>query len=272
MNRQQYLDQWRKWHGSYERRSFRIFRRAIKQCYDAIPVEGLDYNNYRVLIEINVLPNPIYSAYVEVYTTIGLIHGNRVGQGINRDIKDYSRPLFSEEFQRTILEWVRENCGLRITSVIDTIREKVISLVEQAIEQNLTIEQMQAFLRRTIADPKFTRYQALRISRTETTTAANHAAMVSGETSGIVLVKEWISTLSDRTRRKPRDQFDHLHMNGQQVEMNEKFVLRSRDGVVDQMEYPGDPAGSAGDIIQCRCAMALVPKRDANGMVIRRAT
>lgn len=270
MNRQQYLDQWRKWHGAYERRAFRIFRRAIKQCYDAIPVDGLDYNNYRVLIDLNVLPNPIYSAYVEVYTTIGLIHGNRVGQGINRDIKDYSRPLFSEELQRTILEWVRDNCGLRITSVIDTIREKVISLVEQAIEQNLTIEQMQAFLRRAIADPKFTRYQALRIARTETTTAANHAAMVSGETSGIVLEKNWISTIDSRTRHKPEDQWDHRIMNNVTIGQFDKFTLISKRGVREELEFPGDPKGSSGSVINCRCAVALIPKRDSNGMVIRR--
>lgn len=270
MKRAEYAAQYLSYHKAYETRAFKIFRRAIKASYEGMPFDSITYDNYKLTIPLNVQYAPIFNAYVEVYRTIGLIHGNRIGQGINRDIKDYSKPLFNEEFQRTIAEWVRENCGLRITSVIDTVAKRISSLVEFAIGENYTIEQMQRYLREQVGKNVFTRYQALRIARTETTSASNHAAMVSGETSGIVLVKEWIATRDARTRRKPEDQFDHYVMNGNQVEQNEKFVLRSKDGIVDEIDYPGDPNGSAGDTISCRCALALVPKRDENGFVIRR--
>lgn len=271
MNMQQYGIQYRKWHGAYERRSYKIFRKALLETARRIPTDNLTYFNYKQVIPLNINSTIIERAYFDVYTQIGIIHGNRVGRGINRDIKDYSAPLFNEEFQRTIIEWVRLNCGTNIISVSETLAETIIKLVEQCLSENLTLEQMQRFIRRSLDNGSaISRYEVLRIARTETGAAANHSALVSGETSGIVLEKVWISTISPRTRVKPKDEYDHLSMNGVTVEQNQPFTVTSRNGIVDTIDFPCDPKGRPGNIIQCRCAVALRPKRDKDGMVIRK--
>lgn len=270
MTSEEYLTQWLKYHRGYERRAYNIFRKSLIATVNRVPINNLTYQNYKQLIELNILLTDVEAAYIEVYRTIGLIHGNRVGMGINRELKDYSKPLFNEEFQRTIIDWVRSNCGLRIRSVARTLAEKIIALVEDALGENLSIEQMQKFVRDKIGRNVLSRYEVLRIARTEVTSSANHASTVSGETSKIVLVKRWISTLDGRTRRKPEDNWSHLAMNGKEVGQFEKFHMVSKKGEVNDIDYPCAPGSSAENCIMCRCSIALVPKRDADGFVVRR--
>lgn len=268
MNLNTYRKTWLKYQKAYEIKSYRIFHKALQSSYNGLNPDGVTYDNYKTIIALNIMIQPIQEAYNEVYRTVGLTHGRRVGFGINREIKRFNNDLFSRSFLNSILDWVRDNVGDRIVSVADTMAKRIGRLVEVALEQGLSTQEMQVFLRRKLNEPSFTRYQALRIARTEVTTASNYAASQAAENSGILLEKIWISTIDIRTRRKPRDQFDHLHMNGQSVGQNEKFVLRSKNGIVDNMDYPGDVKGSAGDIIQCRCTHAFRPKRDENGFAI----
>lgn len=270
MSNEDYLKQWLKWHEGYESRSRKYFRRAILSLLNRIPIDNITYENYNAVIRLNTFPLPIREAYNNVYTEIGLLHGGRVGRGINAEVKEYSKPLFSQLFQNTILDWISENCGLRITSVVETIQKKIAGLIETALGDNLTNEQMRIFLQRNLDKGVLTKYELNRIVRTETTAAANHGAMVSGEQSGIVLDKIWISTKDNRTRFKPEDQFDHRIMDNTIVGQYEDFVLLSRNGIEDKIQYPGAPNGSPGDIINCRCTFALKPKRDKDGFVIRR--
>lgn len=271
MNIEAYRLQWLKWHRAYEIYAYKVFRKSLLETASRIPFDNLTYGNYKFLIPVNISTKLIEQAYFDVYTNIGLTHGRRIGRGINRELKDYSAPLFNETLQNSIIEWVRQNCGLNIISVSDTLAKRIIALVEQASSDNLTLDEMQRFIRKSISTGSgLTRYEVMRIARTETGSAANHAATVSAETSGIVLEKVWISSQNARTRRKPKDQFDHYDMNGKSVEQNEKFIMTSRNGVVDRLDFPCDPKGSASNIIQCRCAVAYRPKRDSDGFVIRR--
>lgn len=59
------------------------------------------------------------------------------------------------------------------------------------------------------------------------------------------LAKEWVATSDDRTREW------HVDADGQTVPYDEPFDV---DG--EAMMYPGDPAGSAENVVNCRCAVA----------------
>lgn len=268
MTRNQYRKQWLKWRGVYDVIAFRAFNDAIKAAIERMPIDSITYDNYRFVVPLNVQPAPLTAAYNFVYSTIGLRHGRRVGFGINREIKRFDNDLFSRFFQNSIIDWIRENVGSRIVSVSDTISKRIGRLIEVAAEQGMSVDEMQKYLREKLDDPAFSKYQANRIAKTEVTGAANHAASVAAENSGIVLEKIWISTKDGRTRRKPKDQFDHVHMDGVAVGQYDKFTLRSKGGIVDEIEYPGDPKGSAGDVISCRCTHAYRPIRDSDGFVI----
>lgn len=270
MTNDQYYLQYSKWRDAYDIKAFRIFRKALNQSFDSMPIDNITFENYKVIIKLNIQQLPIQQAYFEVYRSIGLIHGRRVGFGINREIKRFNNDLFSLEFLNSIVDWVRGNVASRIVSVSDTMAKRIERLVEVSLEQGFSVLEMQKYLTEKLGSPSFTKFQALRIARTEVTTSTNHAANEAGVNAGIVLEKLWISATDNRTRRKPRDQFDHLHMNGQTVEQFEKFVLRSKGGVVDKIDYPGDPKASAADSINCRCTHAFRPLRDKDGFVITR--
>lgn len=65
------------------------------------------------------------------------------------------------------------------------------------------------------------------------------------------LKKRWICTF-----RNSRD--SHMHAHNQTVDVKEKFLVGG-----EKLDYPKDPAGSAGNTIQCRCiSVPVVPNAD----------
>jgi uncharacterized protein with gpF-like domain len=92
-----------------------------------------------------------------------------------------------------------------------------------------------------------TEARAHTIARTSVVPAANGAtdtAMGVIHNQVVALDKEWLATSDDRTRDA------HADANGQRVGYDEPFEV---DG--EPMMYPGDPAGSAANVINCRCVV-----------------
>lgn len=253
-------DEWLVLHGRYEKYARPIFRKALKESYSntltMIPI--LDYTNYKTLIPASFNYGVMNQAYVKVYSKVGLTHGKRVGAEMNRDIKRYVRDIYESTFMRSIYEWVQTNLGLRITQVNAYTIELIQQLVTDSLDRGYSVSQMRAYLQRTLNSPRFNRMRSLRIARTETTTAANHGAYVAAGESDLVLDKLWISVMDDRTRH------DHLIENGQTAPKEENFTMA--DGSL--LLFPGDPKGSARQVINCRCTLGYVPRRDNNGLLI----
>jgi len=105
-----------------------------------------------------------------------------------------------------------------------------------------------------VNSPKFYKWQALRIARTETTIAMNTATNQAGIDSGVLIKKEWISAGDGNERPS------HRELNGDSVELGQQFS--------NGLMYPGDPSGAADEIINCRCTFLQVPVRDKNGDII----
>ena len=86
--------------------------------------------------------------------------------------------------------------------------------------------------------------KAMRIARTE-----GHNVQVSSsyETSqrakekGADVLKQWSAALDGRTRES------HARVDGEIRELDEKFS--------NGLKYPGDPAGGAAEVVNCRCAL-----------------
>lgn len=87
--------------------------------------------------------------------------------------------------------------------------------------------------------------RATRIARTEV-----HAAVNAGTLDGMKALpsdikpryKTWLATQDGRTRP------DHAAADGQTVQLEDTFLVAD-----EQLAAPGDPMGSAGNVIQCRC-------------------
>jgi uncharacterized protein with gpF-like domain len=91
------------------------------------------------------------------------------------------------------------------------------------------------------------------IARTETLYPANLGAMDAYEEAG-VKKKVWLSTHDDATRDA------HADADGQEVDLDAPFSVGGED-----LQMPGDPAGDAANVINCRCAVAGVASADGGG-------
>jgi len=100
------------------------------------------------------------------------------------------------------------------------------------------------------------RKRAALIARTEIHNAAgygqhNYHKSLSTDL-GVYMTKEWVATADDRTRSA------HAEMNGTKVGMDEPFMMPNGT----EMQYTGDPAGGAANVINCRCAIVYIDPED----------
>lgn len=87
--------------------------------------------------------------------------------------------------------------------------------------------------------------RGMMIARTESHGAYQAGHQASAEASQLQLAKEWVSATDERTRD---EEFDHVSADGEVVGLQDFFLLTG-----EGLQYPGDPAGSPGNIIYCRC-------------------
>jgi hypothetical protein len=268
MTEKQYRRQWLRWHSGYEKIVYRQLLSSFRASANSIPLDFLTIDNYKVLTNVAVKEEPIISMYYDFYKKVGIIHGKRLGKQFNRDIKEFTIASFLSIFEKELLGFLYGRSLSRITSVRQGLVLYLQEFIAQGVSDNKTIVEIRNDITKLVNRKDFYRWQALRIARTETTAAANYASTLVSKTSGVDTDKVWISAGDARTRRLPKDQFSHVAMNLVKVPSDQPFKVPSKSGVQDMM-YPGDPNGSAGNVINCRCSSAIVPRRDKDGRLIR---
>jgi len=164
---------------------------------------------------------------------------------------------FEEFFQRLALEYVaQEAMRQRIAFVTQTTRDQIIAQITKGQEEGLSVEE----IAKLIADalPQISRVRGALIARTETHGAANFGADQAARATGLTLRKEWVSSHDHRTRDflDPIAEFSHRAADGQIVDMDQAFQIKRRDGTTEALMFPGDPVGSPGNVINCRCSVS----------------
>lgn len=266
MSPKQYRKLWLKLHKSYEKKAFSIFRNALKDAAKKIPFDNLDKYNYVPSIEFNVSQELIYNAYFKAYYQIGLLYGNRVTRGLVKDTKSFEVDSFQQVFKTQLQQWLLENAELRIQTVRESLIKYLLKEISKGIEEGYDVRDIAKRIEKLVNSRNFYRWQALRIARTETTAAANYGASIASGNSIYVLEKVWISSNDARTRQIEKgDKFDHIDMDAVKVGEKDLFSVQG-----DFLRFPGDLKGRPSNIINCRCTMALQPKRDKDGKLIRK--
>lgn len=245
----------------------RIFRGAFRKAVSAIPLDRLTAGNYQELIGLFLDTKPVFEAFKQTYLTVGKAHGQLIGEALDKEDageKRFVRPMFDNVLADRVQNYLLSEGGKRIVSVNQQMSEYIIQYIAQRLGENASVRDLTNELQRHYNNPNFYRWQMERIVRTETTAAANYSALLAAEGSRLVLQKKWISGADARVRRRPKSDYDHLELNGKLVE---------KDGVFKDngatLRFPGDPDAPAGAVINCRCTVAMVPKRDANGRLMR---
>lgn len=258
-----YRRRWLKRHRSYERKAFAILQSETRKIIRAIPKEKLTPENYERVIKAS-LDEAIYrKAIISIYNLIGADHIKHVDNDVRLQLKS----LASDSLQREIVRYLTNEGGSRIVSMSETLYRHVLKIVADGVEEGKSLSNIVSNILR---GRDFYRPQLFRIARTETTAAAGFASNAVSSTSGIVMEKVWVSALDDRTRRHPKSNFDHFIMDGIRVDDGEPFEIPLENGGFERLDYPGDPKGSAGNVINCRCSVIKVVKRDENGNIVSR--
>lgn len=188
-------------------------------------------------------------------------------KNVSKSVKGYFGPEEFKSKQTDLFTYVMltylERKGLDQISaeITQTTKNQIQQYLLKSVEEGLTLQETIKLLRTA----GITDYRAEMIARTETGRAANIGSMVGTAATGLVTMKEWIAARDNRTRRVPRDMFDHYHMDGIKVPFDEKFNVKTKNGGFEPMLHPCDPSGSAGDVINCRCTLGYEAVRGEDG-------
>ncbi len=201
--------------------------------------------------------NELENLYVGLYSNIGLRFAKWYAKTYDRLIsKRQDVSGFDDVWSEGFSEAGRKVAGQRIVLLQGTAKAEVIKNLQRFMQDPefmaLGADQRGRILRSRFN--KLSAYQAERIVRTEATYAANLGAERSAldmfGASG--LQKEWLTSVDGRERDA------HRMTNGQIVDMDKPFNVGG-----ELLMMPGDPRGRAANVVNCRCAVAHLPKPDA---------
>jgi hypothetical protein len=131
---------------------------------------------------------------------------------------------------------------------INTAGRIINGVLEQSVNEGLGAYETATRIKKGLIEEgiKYNQWRALRIARTEIMTASNAGSFEGAKATGEALQKYWIATYDQKTRDT------HLVIESQNPKMmNETFSVGAW-----QMQHPGDPAGGAEEIVNCRCALS----------------
>ncbi|ALW86325.1 hypothetical protein AUC43_15280 [Hymenobacter sedentarius] len=134
-----------------------------------------------------------------------------------------------------------------IVKIAETTRKEVRQVLKEAAATGKSIADTARSMRSQITE--FNTKRARRIARTELIGASSAGSYVGALSTGLALDKYWITTADARTRPT------HLAAGGQQVDINQPFLIGG-----EPCRFPADPALSARERINCRCAIGYKPK------------
>jgi len=153
---------------------------------------------------------------------------------------------FDDDFENQLAEFIALNTGIWVADIDETTRKRLAKVIDNSYNEGLSVEATGVALRNTVIGMGV--YRANLISRTEVHRVAGFANEAVAENMNIDgTVKEWVAIQDARTR------LSHSIAAGQRVPLESDFVVGG-----ERLKYPGDPKGSAGNTINCRCASIYI--------------
>lgn len=251
----------------------KLYANALKQYSPKFKKELQNQvNTYCRTLDYNAISDKAIKKTIQkLHLAMGVKMAQISSNVVKRSVKGHYEALEvksseTDLFSYTILQYLQtQGLDQLASDITNTTKDQIRRYLVQSAEQNLTLPETIVLLR----GAGITDYRAELIARTETGRAANIGSMVGAISTGLVTVKEWIAAKDNRTRRIPRDQFDHLNMDGTKIPMDATFKLQNKKGGFDFMLHPCDSSGSAGDVCNCRCTLGYEAQRDKNGKLLK---
>ena len=250
------------WRASYddrleksERTHIRIFRKYYKENYQKA-IEKYDQGVIKP--DLIMTTKSLTDLYIQMYQDIGIKQAKWYASNFDKFIKKSVDPnQFLDYWNQAFAKKGRDMAGVRVVSVIATARSAFQDILKKLMQDEAFMAEG-AVVQARILRNKFNQvgqYQAERIVRTESALASNYATQQSALQifPGSQMSKEWIAGSDARVRP------DHARADGQIVKFDEMFLVGG-----EKLEYPGDPRGSAGNVINCRCSQFVLKRFESH--------
>lgn len=241
------------------------FRGALERDIASAMAHGVEHWEQTLVVDLpRDFGDRVAAVYAQMAQSAVTAFGGRIyDQGKTSGLILESKFLdFAQLMTKIALEFIaQEAIRRRIQRVTETTRRQIVTQVDQGYAQGLSTREIGQNIRSTI--PAIARFRANTIARTETHAAANYGSTEAAKATGLPLRREWLAAHDDRTRTVDpilgdADEFGHKEADGQIVGMDEPFVIRRLLGGEERLRYPGDPNGSPGNTINCRCTTAFL--------------
>lgn len=228
---------------SFETKYSRRIYRAIKEMLSALD-DATNANELQKPLNTSILEE----AYVDLYTEVGDRFARSSYAGLKRMQYEETKqdPVWIERMRKYALI----DASDRIVLVADSVKREVNKIIVQGLEAGLSIPDIRDRIMGVSGLPPLNGtlpVRATRIARTEIISASNLGSLEGALSTGLEFRKQWLSTPDDRTRP------DHVDADGQQVDKGADFTVGG-----DSLTVPGDPKGSAEQVINCRCTQIYV--------------
>jgi hypothetical protein len=258
----------------FESLFFRRIEKALRAKVDGLISSMTSFDDGRRYLS-NMLTNPDFVKEMQrLYGVVGFRWANITMRSLRqaeRGRKSMSSNLetkgfgFNEQWTRFIEEYLKNHIVDKLTfNVTATLKEYLLNVLNRAVEQGWGVDKTVKFLREeSVSERSFTKFQAARIVRTEVNRASNAGVMAAGDTYEYQMTKEWISVHDNRVR--DNEYASHRQLDTIKIDFEDVFTDPVNG---DRLIAPGDPKASAASTINCRCQLALAPKRDARGRLI----
>lgn len=238
-----------------------LFRRALDASIKPFWAELDGISNITHLEVPDPNPQPLIEAYRRLYFTAALESArrdykqakSRAGDGIDKDLQD---EMFTDAMTIAINDYLATEVGLTITALGDTTKARLKRLLErlvpEIIDSGVGGGAAQTALRDAVKSAwhRDRYFRTERIVRTEVNRATNWGSLKGVQSTGVAHYKVWLSAFTQNSRT------EHTMEDGQKVDSEENFLIDGED-----LQYPGDPAGSPGNTINCLCSMTYETKQ-----------
>ena len=176
----------------------------------------------------------------------------------NEILKEMSTPVFREGLRRGAesvydefsLDFVFNVRNVRVIEAIDSFNsaltrindlnyDTIRSILSEGYNNGLSLSEITKNIRDEF--DIWVGYRPERIARTEMLGVLNRGGILGYEQAEIAKM-EWVTTQDEYTRDA------HSAVDGQTINVGERFNVGG-----ELLMHPGDPSGSAGNIVNCRC-------------------
>jgi HK97 family phage portal protein len=186
------------------------------------------------------------SLIVGIYQDVGEDFGDSVLKDLKYGDAPYEQKLFHLNLNLhapDVLIHLLQIAGEKVKQIYSTTLTFLQDALSKGVQAGETLIQLaqrvdDLYLSEFIPDRSQT------ISATEVHGANEYGSSEAAKSSGLTLNKMWLSMHDSKVRP------DHAEADGQEVGMDEAFDVGG-----ESLMYPGDPAGSAGNVINCRCTV-----------------